>query len=149
MPTLEEGIFALMNQREELTKLSFSTGPFFDGTTCRIYPVTVAENSALPAMGYARVGGAGSTMTMSGSDGVKEARIQFSAIGKTYADAAALIAAIAGVPGAPGLFDGYRGTLPNGIVVQLAQLVTEPIDSYVDEVKLFTRHVDVKFIYET
>jgi hypothetical protein len=149
MPTLEEGIFALMNEREESINLTFSTGPFFDGTACRIYPGTVDELAVLPAMGYARVGGNPSDMTMSGPDGVKEARIQFTGLGKTYADAATLIGALTGTPGSRGLFDGYRGTLPNGIVVQLAELVTEPIDSYVDEAKLFTRHVDVKFTYET
>ncbi|HEY2361202.1 MAG TPA: hypothetical protein VGK36_08810 [Candidatus Angelobacter sp.] len=148
MPTLEEGIISFLNTREEMRNLTFSTGPFFDGESCRIFPGTVAENAILPAMAYARVGGAGSTMTMSGPDGLKKARIQFTAIGTTYADAATLLGVLTGVPGQPGLFDGFRGDLPNGVVVQLSSLITDPIDSYVDQVKLFLRHVDISFIHE-
>jgi hypothetical protein len=145
--TLEEGIFAWLNQRPELQALNFSTGAFFDGTACRIYPGTVAEESALPAMAYARVGGS-SALNMQGPDGLKRARIQFTAIGTIYADPAALIGVLSGTPGAPGILDGFSGALPNGVIVQLVRPMMEPIDSYIGEVRLYSRHIDFEFTYQ-
>ena len=138
-----------MNVREEFRNLTFSSGPFFDGVACRVYPGTIDENALLPAIGYASVGGTGSTLTMSGSNGQKRARIQFTATAETYADAVQLIGVLSGGKGTKGLFDGFQGELPNGIFVQLARLVTEPIDSYIEIVRLYCRHVDVSFIYKT
>jgi hypothetical protein len=147
MATLEEGLFAWLNQRPEFRALNFATGAFFDGTNCRIFPGTVAEDAAMPALAYMRVGGQ-SSLTMSGADGIKRARIQFSAIGDIYADPATLIGVLCGVPGAPGILDGFSGTFPNGVVIQLARPLMEPIDSYVAEVRLYMRHVDFEFLYQ-
>jgi hypothetical protein len=147
MTTFEEGLFAWLNQRPQFQALTFDTGAFFDGTNCRIFPGTVAEEAAMPAMAYARVGGS-SSLNMSGPDGVKRARIQFTAIGVKYADPATLIGVLCGVPAAPGILDGFSGTFPNGVVIQLARPLMEPIDSYIGEVRLFSRHVDFEFLYQ-
>jgi hypothetical protein len=65
-----------------------------------------------------------------------------------YADPATLIGVLCGVPGAPGILDGFSGTFPNGVVIQLARPLMEPIDSYVAEVRLYMRHVDFEFLYQ-
>jgi hypothetical protein len=147
MATFEEGLFLWLNLRPELRALTFATGSFFDGTNCRIFPGTIAEESALPAMAYARVGGP-SAVNMSGADGLKRARIQFTASGKIYSEPATLIGVLCGVPGAPGILDGFSGTFPNGVVIQLARPLMEPIDSFAAEARLFSRHVDFEFLYQ-
>lgn len=147
MATFEEGLFQFLDQRPEFRALTFSTGAFFNGTHCRIYPGTIEEDAALPAMAYARVGGS-SSLNMAGSDGLKRVRIQFTAVGIVYADPATLIGILSGVPGAPGILDGFAGTFPNSVVVQLARPLMEPLDAYVAEVRLFTRHVDFEFLYQ-
>lgn len=142
MSTLEEGLAAWMNQRPELQSLSFSTGPFFDGTNCRIFPGTVDEAAILPATAYDRVGGPAPGLTMTGADGIHRARIQLTAIGETYADPVTLIGVLCG------LLHGFSGQLPNGVVVQLCRQMMEPIGSYIAEVRLFMRHVDFEFVYQ-
>lgn len=148
MTTLEEGLTTWLNQRPELKALNFSTGPFFDGTNCRIFPGTVAEDSVLPAMAYDGVGGTAPGLNMQGPDGIKRARIQFTAVGETYADPVVLIGVLCGTPGAKSILHGFSGQLPNGVVVQLVRQMTEPIGSYVAEVRLYMRHVDFEFVYE-
>jgi hypothetical protein len=147
MATFEEGLFQFLDLRPEFRALNFANGAFFDGTHCRIYPGTIAEESLLPALAYLRVGGS-SSLNMAGGDGVKRARIQFTAAGIIYADPAILIGVLSGVPGAPGILDGFAGAFPNGVVVQLARPLMEPIDAYVAEVALYTRHVDFEFLYQ-
>lgn len=148
MGTLEEGLEAWLNQRPELQALNFSTGAFFDGTSCRIWPGTVDQNSVLPAMAYDRVGGAAPGLNMAGADGVCRARIQFSAIGKIYSEPVALIGVLCGTPGKPSILHGFSGPLPNGVVVQLVRQMMEPIGSYAAEVRLYMRHVDFEFTYQ-
>jgi hypothetical protein len=148
MATLEEGLNTWLNQRPELQALNFSTGPFFDGTSCRIFPGTVAEDAALPAMAYGRGGGPAPGLNMGGADGICHARIQFSAIGLTYADPATLIGVLCGTPGARSILHGFSGQLPNGVVIQQVRQMMEPIDSYVAEVRLYMRHVDFEFTYQ-
>jgi hypothetical protein len=148
MATLEEGLFQWLDQRPEYRALTFANGSFFDGTHCRIWPGTVDESSALPAIAFDRVGGPGPGLNMGGTDGLNRARIQFSAVGGTYADPATLIGVLCGVPGTPGILHGFSGTLPNGVVIQLARQIMDPIGSYVSEVRLFMRHVDFEFVYQ-
>jgi|ERR1043165_3736416 hypothetical protein len=148
MATLEEGIFQWLDQRPEYRALNFATGAFFDGTHCRIWPGVVDESSPLPAMAFDRVGGQTPGLNMAGADGVNRARIQFTAIGTIYADPATLIGVLCGVPGTPGILHGFSGQLPNGVVVQLARQMMEPIGSYIAEVRLFMRHVDFEFVYQ-
>jgi hypothetical protein len=145
--TLEEGIFSFLNQHPALTGLNFATGAFFDGTNCRIYPGQIDENAAMPALSFTSVGGPRS-MTMSGPESIGRARIQFTAASLVYSEAVVLIGALIGTPGSKGALDGFTGQLPNGVVVQLARPLTEPIDTYFAEARLYARHVDVEFVYE-
>lgn len=147
MATFEEGLFQWLDQRTEYRALNFANGAFFDGTHCRIFPGTIAEDALLPAIAYARVGGS-SSLNMSGADGLKRARIQFTAAGVAYADPAVLIGILTGMPGAPGILDGFSGGFPNGVVIQIARPLIEPIDAYIAEVDLYTRHVDFEFLYQ-
>jgi hypothetical protein len=146
--SFEEGLFAWLDQRPEFQALTFSNGAFFDGTHCNIWPGTIAEKAPLPAMGFARVGGPSPGLNMSGADGVNRARIQFTAIGAIYADPATLIGVLCGVPGTKSLLHGFKGEFPNGVVIQLARQMMEPIDSYVAEIRTYLRHVDFEFVYE-
>jgi hypothetical protein len=148
MATFEEGLESWLNQRPELQALNFSTGPFFDGTSCRIWPGIVAQTSVLPALAYDSVGGPAPGLNMQGADGIQHARIQFTAVGQTYADPVILIGVLCGTPGAKSILHGFAGTLPNGVVVQLARQMTAPIGSYVAEARLYIRHVDFEFTYQ-
>jgi hypothetical protein len=148
MATLEEGLESWLNQRPELQALNFSTGPFFDGTSCRIWPGTVAQASALPAIGYDSVGGPAPGLNMAGADGVCRARIQFTAVGNTFADVVTLMGVLCGTPGARSILHGFSGQLPNGVIVQLVRQMMNPIGSYVAEVRLYMRHVDFEFTYQ-
>jgi hypothetical protein len=148
MATLEEGIFQWLDQRPEYRALNFANGAFFDGEHCRIWPGSIEQSSALPAMAFDRAGGQAPGLNMRGADGLNRARIQFTAIGATYADPATLIGVLCGVPGTPSILHGFSGELPNGVVIQLARQMLEPIGSYVSAVRLFMRHVDFEFVYQ-
>jgi hypothetical protein len=148
MATLEEGLDTWLNQRPEFQALTFSTGPFFDGSTCRIWPGTVDQKSPLPAIGYDRVGGPAPGLNMAGADGICRARLQFTAIGLTYADVVTLMGVLCGTPGARSILHGFSGALPNGVIIQLVRQMMEPIGSYVAEVRLYMRHVDFEFTYQ-
>jgi hypothetical protein len=148
MSTFEEGLDAWMNQRPEFQALTFSTGPFFDGTSCRIWPGVVDENSVLPALAHDDAGGPAPGLNMQGADGIQHARKQFTAVGRTYADVVTLMGVLCGTPGAKSILHGFAGTLPNGVIVQLARQMTAPIGSYVAEARLYIRHVDFEFTYQ-
>jgi len=147
MPTIEEGIFGLLNSRAEMKASSLF--PDASGANCRLYPGTIAEEATLPAAAFARAGGARS-LTMTGPESPIRARFQFTvassdekaANGSGYDDCAILLDVIISI------LHGYAGQLPNGMVVQQARVVMDPIDDYSVDAKLYFRHADIEFVYE-
>lgn len=148
MATIEEGIFALLNANA--TMKASSLFPDASGANCRLYPGTIAEEATLPAAAFARVGGARS-LTLNGPESPIRARFQFTVAssdqeaktGSGYDDCASQLEIILNI------LHGYSGQLPNGIVVQQARVVMDPIDDFNVDSKLYFRHADVEFVYET
>lgn len=142
MATAEEGIFALLNNNATLRALTFGANvPFFDGTNNRLFPGQIDENSVLPALAFVRVGGS-RRLTMSGVEGLVRARFQFTAAGTIYEDPLNLLEAVINI------LDGYKGALPNGVIVQVAEVVLDPFDEFSAEARLFSRHCDFEIVYQ-
>lgn len=139
--TLEEGLFSFLNARAELQALTFASGAFFDGTNCRIYPGTIAEDALFPALAYTAIGGTRS-LTMSGRQGVRSARIQFTALSTVYSENATLIETLLS------FLDGFSGSFAGGAAVEQARALGEPVDQYIGEARLYVRHCDFEIVYQ-
>jgi hypothetical protein len=141
MATAEEGLFFFLNVSPALRALTFTSGAFFDGTNCRVYPGQIDENSILPALAFVRVGGH-RMLTMGGVEGLVRGRFQFTAAGTIYDDPVVLMESVIS------LLDGFRGSFPNGVIVQVAEVVLDPFDEFSAEARLFSRHCDFEIVYQ-
>jgi hypothetical protein len=138
MASLEEGIFALLNNSAALKGSNLF--PDASGTNCRLYPGTIAEEATLPAAAFARAGGS-RQLVLGSPENLNRARFQFTVASDQYDDCVTIMDLFLN------LLHGFAGALPNGVVVQLAKAVIDPIDEYSMEARLYSRHCDIEFIY--
>jgi hypothetical protein len=146
MATIEEGLFNLWNTDPGVQAV---LSPDASGTNCRLYPGHIPEEATLPAAAFARAGGRRG-LNITGPDGLIRARFQISVAssdqeaknGSGYDDCAIVLEALTNKA------HGFSGALPNGVIVQQIQAMTEPIDDFNAEAKLYFRHQDIMVVFE-
>jgi hypothetical protein len=135
--TVEEGIFSLLNNAASVQAVLAPDG---GGTNCRLYPGTIAEEAALPAAAFARVGGR-RQLTVGGPEALIRARFQFTTAAQTYDECVTAMEALIGI------LHGYSGAFPNGIVVQQISMLGDLIDEFDIGSRMYARHCDFEVIY--
>lgn len=138
MATIEEGLFSLLNNSEDIQAV---LAPDAGGTNCRLYPGHIAEEASLPAAAFARAGGS-RQLVQTGPDGLISARFQFTSAALIIDDCIAVMDAIALK------LHGFTGDLPNGVRVSQILMSGEMIDDAFDiEERLYARHCDFDVVY--
>lgn len=95
MATIEEGLVAHLMADSSVTDL----------ISTRLYPLVVPQDASLPAVAYQRISGP-REHAHDGPSGLARARVQFTALGSTYAEAKSVVTAL------QGSLDGRKRGLP-------------------------------------
>lgn len=108
----------------------------------RVYPLSIAQDVALPAIAYQRISGPRQRYH-SGPSAMAEARIQITCQAAKYTQAKALAKAVRLA------MDGYSGTMGgvSGVLVEFCGVVNE-LDGYEFETEGETVRVDVMVLYQ-